>query len=107
MTLLVLLAALAMSYHFAKAKLAAMRKTAARETSVLFRMAMFSWVLGLVFLAAFLFLPNKQRLLILVPASFAAVMVAKVWKSAQLRARQADQGRVDFERMKRVSSPRK
>ena len=65
------------------------------------RVSAFCWVLGLVFLAAVLFLPNKQRLLVIAPAAVATLTLGRLLKSARTRLREEAQPRV--EQMKRVN----
>jgi Na+/H+ antiporter NhaD/arsenite permease-like protein len=73
-----------------------------KERSFAIRIAAFSWLVGFLLLIAFLFLPNKQRVLMLLPAFFAAVTLAKFWRNSRERLRREQQAQVDLERMKRV-----
>jgi Na+/H+ antiporter NhaD/arsenite permease-like protein len=74
-----------------------------KERSVAIRFASFSWMIGFLLLVAFLFLPNKQRVLMLLPAFFAAVTLAKFWQNTRERLRKEQKERVNLERMKRVN----
>jgi hypothetical protein len=57
---------------------------------------------GFLLLLAFVFLPNKQRVLMLLPVFFAAVTLAKFWRNSRERLRREQRAQVDMERMKRV-----
>jgi phosphatidylglycerophosphate synthase len=70
-----------------------------RERSWLTRVALFT-LCGLLFAAALLLpLPNKHRLLVLVPIFFVFSIANRVFKAAHKRVAQAPP---DFEKMKRV-----
>ena len=58
----------------------------AKERFFAIRASAFTWLVGILLFAAFVFLPNKQR-----------------WRNARARLRQENQERVDLERMKRVN----
>ena len=76
-----------------------------QERAVTIRMTLFTWIIGAVLAFALLLLPNKQRVLMLVPVFVTAVMVGKLWKRARLRAREQGGKPVDpLERMKRVKT---
>ena len=71
----------------------------ARERSWLSRVLLFTFC-GLLFTAAILLpLPNKHRLLVLVPIFFVFAVANRVFKSAHRRVTQPPP---DFEKMKRV-----
>jgi hypothetical protein len=74
-----------------------------KERAFAIRISLFSWVVGFILLVAFLFLPGKQRVLMLLPVFFAAVTLAKFWRNSKERLRREQQERVDLERMKRVN----
>ena len=67
------------------------------------RMALFSWVAGFVFLIALIFLPNKQRVLLLIPIFVLAVSIAKLWRTGRTRLRREEEERGSIDRMKRVN----
>ncbi len=67
------------------------------------RLAIFSWVAGFAFLVALLFLPNKQRVLLLIPIFVLGVTIAKLWRSGRARLRREEQERGSLDRMKRVN----
>lgn len=94
---LILLGALIAGFFSAR-KLWA-KGTATRERSWLTRVALFT-VCGLLFATALLVpLPNKHRLLVLVPIFFIFSVANRVFKSARKRVAQTQP---DFEKMKRV-----
>ena len=68
------------------------------------RIAAFYWLLGIVFVGALLFLPNKQRLLVIAPAAAGALGLTRLLKNARSRVRrEAAPPRVDVDQMKRVN----
>jgi Na+/H+ antiporter NhaD/arsenite permease-like protein len=79
------------------------RSQSEKERAFAIRISAFSWLVGFLLLLAFLFLPNKQRVLMLLPVFFAAVTLAKFWRNSRERLRREQQARVDLERMKRVN----
>jgi len=74
-----------------------------KERAFAIRISAFSWLVGFFLLVAFLFLPNKQRVLMLLPVFLAAVTLAKFWRNSRERLRREQQAQVDLERMKRVN----
>lgn len=74
-----------------------------RERQFTIRTSAFMWVVGLGFLAAFLFLPVRPAIFLLVPAFVAAVSLGKLWRNGRARFRRESELRVNFERMKRVN----
>jgi hypothetical protein len=77
-----------------------------QERAITIRMTLFTWIIGAVLAFALLLLPNKQRVLMLVPVFVAAMMLGKLWKRARLRARQQTANPGDpLDRMKRVKTP--
>ena len=75
----------------------------AKERFFAIRASAFTWLVGILLFAAFVFLPNKQRVLMLLPAFVIVVSVAKLWTNARARLRRENQERIDLERMKRVN----
>ena len=67
------------------------------------RVALFSWVAGFAFLVALIFLPNKQRVLLLIPIFVLTVTVAKLWRSGRARLQREEEERGSIDRMKRVN----
>lgn len=74
-----------------------------REKSAALRVSVFAWILGATLLSAFLFLPNKHRVLMLAPMCLGAVTITKIWQSTRERIRREQQEIVDLEKMKRVN----
>jgi Na+/H+ antiporter NhaD/arsenite permease-like protein len=79
------------------------RSRSEKERAFAIRTAVFSWMVGFLFLFAFVFLPNKPRVLMLLPAFFVAVTLAKFWRNSRERLRREHQEQIDIERMKRVN----
>ena len=67
------------------------------------RVALFSWVAGFGCVIAFIFLPNRQRVLLLIPIFVVAVSVAKLWRTGRTRLRREEEERGSLDRMKRVN----
>ena len=80
----------------------AARSRSEKERAVTIRMTIFTWLLGAVLVLGFVLVPNKQRVLMLVPAFFISVVVGKVWKAARRRIRR-DRDQPDIDRMKRIN----
>jgi surface polysaccharide O-acyltransferase-like enzyme len=59
-------------------------------------------VFAIVFTALILFLPNKARVLLLLPAFVVGMSLLKAWHQTRMRLRREAADRIDFERMKRV-----
>jgi len=74
-----------------------------RERAFIIRTAAASALFLIIFTALLLFLPNKARVLMLLPAFCVAVALAKAWHNARMRLRRDAAARVDLERMKRVN----
>jgi FlaA1/EpsC-like NDP-sugar epimerase len=79
------------------------RSQSAQERFFAIRASALTWLVSVMLATAFLFLPNKQRVLLLLPAFVVVVTLAKLWRNARVRLRRESQGRVDIERMKRVN----
>ena len=78
------------------------RSVTAEERGMTIRVSAFAWLVGFLFLFAFLFLPNKQRVIMLLPGFLFAVAFAKFWRDKRARLRRENDERVNLERMKRV-----
>lgn len=72
------------------------------ERSVAIRVSAVYWLFGSGLLLGLLFLPNKLRLVMLLPVFFLTVSIGKAWRDSRARLRRERTSRVDFERMKRV-----
>lgn len=79
------------------------RSTSEAERFFAMRLALFSWVSGFAFLIALLFLPNKQRVLLMIPLFVLVVTVAKLWRTGRARLRREEAERGGIDRMKRVN----
>ncbi len=79
------------------------RSQSAPERFFTIRMSAFSWLVGVMLLTAFIFLPGKMRVLLILPAFFVITTLSKFWREARERLRRESQERVDLERMKRVN----
>ena len=73
-----------------------------RERVFAIRTAAASALFVVVFSALLLFLPNKARVLMLLPAFCVGVALAKAWFATRNRLRREATAEVEFERMKRV-----
>ena len=67
------------------------------------RVAIFAWLAGFAFLIALLFLPNKQRVLLMIPIFVLAMTIAKLWRTGRARLRREEAERGSLDRMKRVN----
>lgn len=79
------------------------RSTSDAERFFSMRVALFAWVAGFVFVVALIFLPNKQRVLMMIPVFIAGTTFAKLWRSGRARLRREEEERGSIERMKRVN----
>lgn len=79
------------------------RSVTAEERGMAIRVSAFAWLVGFLFLFAFLFLPNKQRVIMMLPGFIFAVAFAKFWRDKRARLRRENDERASLERMKRVN----
>lgn len=79
------------------------RSESAEERFFAIRASVFTWLVGSGFVAAFIFLPNRLRIILLLPAFVAVVSLMKFWQNSRARLRRESQERVDIDRMKRVN----
>ncbi|MEA3211361.1 MAG: hypothetical protein QOE70_4418 [Chthoniobacter sp.] len=84
-------------------RIAAWKRSTPAERSFAIRFTAFTWLFGFLCLLAFLFLPNKGRVLMAVPVFLVASSLVKWWKTG--RARLRSEARMDegFARAKRVN----
>jgi hypothetical protein len=75
----------------------------AAERSFAVRFSIISWVLAFIFIAALLFLPNKGRIIMLVPVFLAGATLAKWWQTSRERLRQEAEGETNFARARRIN----
>lgn len=79
------------------------RSRTAQERYFVLRASIFTWFVGFLLLGAFLFLPNRARVLLLVPVIFGGISLMKFLRDARTRLRRENEQRVDIDRMKRVN----
>ena len=79
------------------------RSVTAEERGMAIRVSAFAWLAGFLFLAAFIFLPNKQRVIMMLPGFIFAVAFARFWRDKRARLRREHDERTSLERMKRVN----
>ena len=79
------------------------RSVTPEERGMAIRVSAFAWLAGFLFLVAFLFLPNKQRIIMLLPGFIFAVAFARFWRDKRARLRRESEERVNLDRMKRVN----
>ena len=79
------------------------RSRSEAERHFALRLALFSWVAAVGFLIALMFLPNRQRVLLMIPIFLVATTVAKLWRDGRSRLRREHEERDRFDRMKRIN----
>ena len=79
------------------------RSASAEERAITIRVSAFAWLVGFLLLIAFLFLPGKQRVILLLPAFIFAVAFAKFWRDKRARLRRESEEQTRLDRMKRVN----
>jgi hypothetical protein len=79
------------------------RRASAEERTFTWRFTAFVWLVVFLMLVAFVFLPNKGRVLMMLPAFLLSVSLAKWWKSSRARLRKAAERQTNFERARRVN----
>lgn len=103
MSFYLFLAAVALGWFFLMPKVRAFRSQSDEEKSFAIRFGIFTWVTGLLFLAAFMFLPNKGRIIMVLPFFIIAVTLAKWWKKSRNRMRQEAEQDSNFARARRIN----
>ena len=73
------------------------------ERSFAMRFTIFSWLLAFIFIVAILFLPNKGRVLMLIPVFLAGMSLAKWWQNTRERLRRESEAASNFERARRIN----
>ena len=73
------------------------------ERSFAVRFTIFSWLLAFIFVVAILFLPNKGRVLMLVPVFLAGMTLARWWQGSRARLRREAAATSNFERARRIN----
>jgi L-asparagine transporter-like permease len=79
------------------------RSRSAEERFFAMRLAAFTWIFGFAVVVALLFLPNKQRVLALLPIFLVAITIAKLWRDGRARLRREQDERTRFDQMKRIN----
>ena len=79
------------------------RSRTVQERFFTVRASIFFWFVGFLGLAALLVLPARALLLLLLPVAFGGLSVVKFFRDARSRVRQANEERVDIDRMKRIN----
>ena len=82
---------------------AAWKSQSEAERSFAVRFTIFSWLLAFIFVAAILFLPNKGRVLLLVPVFLVGMSLAKWWQHTRERLRRDAAATSSFERARRIN----
>jgi hypothetical protein len=79
------------------------RSQSKQERFFAWRTSIFSWFVAFLVLAAFVFLPAKALLLLLIPVAFGGLSLVKFLRDARARLRRENEERVDIDRMKRIN----
>jgi hypothetical protein len=81
----------------------AWKKQSVAERAFAVRFTIFSWVVAFIFIAAVLFLPNKGRIVLLVPVFVVGVTLAKWWQTSRERLRREAEVDTNFARARRIN----
>ena len=103
MTLLLAALAIAVVALIVWPQIAKFRAGSAAERAFTIRFTAFTWLIAFVFAAGFIFLPNKGRVIMMLPVFLVAVSLAKWWKNSRARPRREAQLDTNFERARRVN----
>jgi hypothetical protein len=103
MTLIFAAIAIALGAWIVWPQVAKFRAGSAAERAFTIRFTVFAWLVGFLFAVAFLFLPNKGRVVMLLPAFLAAVSLAKWWKNSRSRLRREAGVDANFRRARRIN----
>ena len=79
------------------------RAGSAAERAFTIRFTAFTWLVGLLFILAFLFLPNKGRVVMMLPLFLVTVSLAKWWKNSRARLRREAATDTNFQRARRIN----
>jgi uncharacterized membrane protein len=74
-----------------------------RERTLAMRGALAFWLIGFLFVLALVFLPNKARVISLIPMFLLAGAVIKAYRNSKAQLRAARQAQVDFDKIKRAN----
>jgi Flp pilus assembly protein TadB len=84
-------------------KFAAWKNQSEAERSLTIRLTAFSWLLAFVFVVAIVFLPNKGRIIMLVPVFIAGTTLARWWQSSRERLRRQAEQEAGFAQARRIN----
>jgi hypothetical protein len=84
-------------------QIAKFRAGSAAERAFTIRFTAFTWLVGFLFIAAFTFLPNKGRVVMMLPLFLVAVSLAKWWKNSRARLKREAAMDSNFHRARRVN----
>ncbi len=73
------------------------------ERAFTMRFTIFTWFIGFLFVLGFMFLPDKGRVVMLLPAFIAGVSLTKWWKKSRARLRREARMDTNFERARRIN----
>lgn len=74
-----------------------------QERNFVVRTSVALWLAGILLAVALVFLPSRGRILMLLPGLFVALSVTRALRNSRHRLREERAGRVDLEKMKRIS----
>lgn len=74
-----------------------------KERAFVIRTSATAWMLGFLFVLALTFLPNKGRVMLMLPGFFLTVSLGKAWQNSRKQLRERQTQAVDLEKMKRVN----
>jgi hypothetical protein len=78
-------------------------RAGAPERSFSIRFTIFAWLLAALAVLALVFLPNKGRVLMIIPIFLSSVALAKWWKNTRFRLRREAQLQTNFERARPIN----
>jgi hypothetical protein len=84
-------------------QIAKFRAGSAAERAFTIRFTAFTWLIGFLFVGAFIFLPNKGRVVMMLPVFLVTVSLAKWWKNSRARLRNEAAMDSKFQRARRVN----
>jgi Na+/H+ antiporter NhaD/arsenite permease-like protein len=84
-------------------RMKAWKSQSEEERSVAIRFTIFSWVLAFIFVTAALFLPNKGRVILLLPLFLIGATLARWWQNTRDRIRRKNAMDTNFGRARRIN----
>ncbi len=84
-------------------RIVAWRQASPEERSFATRFAIFSGVMAFIFVAAILFLPNKGKVILLIPVFLVGTSLARWWENARGRRRRKTELNSNFDRARRIN----